>query len=178
MQINEAHSLLNAWVTRMKPANPPFRGDDYTKEQWIKRLELVSQDVARAAWRSWLDQGHAKWPNLYQLEDLLRRHAGTGDLGDCEWCNNTGWIEADGYEARGVFYSCSQPCMCDHGKMCERSPVWRDRPQLCKACKGVGYFAGHAPDDDVEPCFECNGGQIAPASNKKRLAELRATLGR
>ena len=110
MQINEARSLLDAWTVRMKPSTPPFKGDDYTKDQWIKRLELVSQDVARAAWRSWLNAGHAKWPNLYQLEDELRKHAGVGDLGDCSWCNNTGWIEADAFEARGVMYECSEPC--------------------------------------------------------------------
>ena len=178
MQINEARSLLEAWTVRMKPATPPFKGDDYTKDQWIKRLELVSQDVARAAWRSWLNAGHAKWPNLYQLEDELRKHAGVGDLGDCSWCNNTGWIEADAFEARGVMYECSEPCKCDHGKMVERSPIWRDRPQLCPACNGVGYFAGHAPDDDVEPCFECNGDAIATKSALARMRELRAQLAK
>ena len=176
MKINEAHSLLNAWAVRMKPAQPPFKGDDCTKEEWVKRLELVSQEVARAAWRSWLTAGHAKWPNLYQLEDELRKHGGIGDLNDCNFCNNTGWVEAPPFEANGHTYSASQPCTCDHGKMCERSPVWKDRPQLCKACNGVGYFAGHAPDDDVEPCFECNGAQIARPIDK--LRELRARIGK
>ena len=176
MQINEAHSLLNAWATRMKPAQPPFKGDDYTKGEWVKRLELVSQDVARAAWRSWLNEGHNRWPNLYQLEEHLRRHAGVGELGDCNRCNNTGWIEADAFEARGHMYECSQPCTCDHGKMVERSPIWRDRPQLCKACNGNGWIAGHAPDDDVERCFECNGAAIVDPH--KAIRELRATIGK
>jgi len=176
MQINEARSLLHAWETRMRPAQPPWKGDDYVKQEWVRRLELCTQDVARAAWKAWQNAGHRLWPNLYQLEDLIQRHGGIGDLNDCQHCNNTGWIASENFTQNGHEYTSCRPCNCDHGKMCERSPVWKDRPQLCKACKGVGYIAGHTPDDDVEQCFVCNGAQVAaPADN---LRALRAEIGK
>ena len=157
MQINEARSLIHAWEIRMKPAQPPWKGDDYVKAEWVKRLELVNQDVARAAWKAWQQAGHAKWPNLYQLEQMLQRYGGMGDLGNCTTCLDSGWIEAEPHTWSFHEYTACRPCHCEHGKMAERSPVWRDRPMLCTGCNGNGWLAGHTPDDDVELCALCNG---------------------
>lgn len=160
MQILEANKLLETWQLRMSPSPAPFKGNDRVREEWVKRLELVTQDVARAAWRSWQHAGHTKWPNLYQMDALLQRYGGVGELGECANCANSGWIEAEPFMWNNHEYSSSRPCNCDHGKMAERSPVWRDRPLLCTGCKGNGYIAGHAPDDDVELCAMCNGDGI------------------
>ena len=160
MQINEAHSLLEAWQIRMAPSPAPFKGQDRVKDEWVKRLELASQEQARAAWRSWQNAGHTKWPNLYQLEALLQRHGGISELNGCTNCDDTGWLEAPEYQHHGHTYTACQPCSCDHGKMVERSTIWRDRPMLCTGCNGNGWLAGHDPTDDVELCAMCNGDGI------------------
>ena len=160
MDSHRAETFLDAWADRMRPATAPYDRSNKVRADWAELLKKYSASTCNDAWREWQNAGHTKWPNLYQLEALLQRHGGVGTLNDCSMCDDTGWIEAPEYQHHGHTYTACQPCSCDHGKMVERSTIWRDRPMLCTGCNGNGWLAGHDPTDDVELCAMCNGDGI------------------
>ncbi len=127
MQINEANSLLEAWALRMRPASAPY-GRPAVREQWVKRLELCTQAAARAAWTEWLQDNPRRFPNLYELDQYIKRHDTAGTEHDyCDLCDTTGWVEGPDFQQNGHTYSSSQPCTCTHGQERARSPIWANQ---------------------------------------------------
>ena len=127
MQINEAHSLLEAWQLRMRPATAPY-GRPAVREQWVKRLELSTQAAARAAWTEWLADNPRRFPNLYELDTYIKRHSTAGTEHDsCDLCDTTGWVEAPDFVENGHTYTSSQPCTCTHGQERSRSRIWTEQ---------------------------------------------------
>lgn len=127
MTEDRAEHYLTTWALRMRPAAAPFDKSDAARTEWRTTLANVSTTAANGAWHEWQNTGATRWPNLYQFQQLLRKHADTEDLAECPACLSQGWIAADDEEHNGHTYSAVIPCHCEHGQRATRSTLWRER---------------------------------------------------
>ena len=121
-----ASKYLTKWAARMRPSPAPFGKDDLARDEWLDLLAATPTETANAAWAAWQATGATRWPNLYQMRDLISRHTAAADLGDCDACLGHGWVDTDPIEENGHTYSAVTPCTCPHGRQAIRSTLWRE----------------------------------------------------
>ena len=126
MQTERANYYLDKWAVRMRPANAPFDRNETARNEWVDALTNATTTAANAAWAEWQHTGATRWPNLYQMQVLLRKHAEREALAECPACLGHGWIEHDDLHHNGHTYSTVAPCTCPHGTIARSSTIWRE----------------------------------------------------
>ena len=127
MTEDRAEHYLTTWALRMRPAVAPFDKNETARTEWRTTLANSTSTAANGAWAEWQHQGNTRWPNLYQFQALLRKHADRDEGDDCPECARQGWVETDDEEHNGHTYSAVRPCHCEHGQRAARSALWRER---------------------------------------------------
>lgn len=127
MTDDRAEHYLTTWALRMRPAAAPFDKSETARTEWRSTLANSTSTAANAAWAEWQTSGHTRWPNLYQFQALLRKHAERDTGPECAACLQQGWIAADDEEHNGHTYTTVVPCHCEHGHRAQRSALWRER---------------------------------------------------
>lgn len=127
MDTGTADHLLDTWAARLAPARTPWAFDAKAKQEWRKRLTDYQPPIARETWEQWR-RHNTEWPSLYTFDDMLKARTRAGQhTDDCSECDNTGWVEAPDFEARGHTYTASQPCTCRNGEQRRSTKVWQER---------------------------------------------------
>lgn len=161
---SEATKILRTIERRLRPARPPWHGDDAVLEDWADLLTRYEAETVATAFNGYRDGGNDKWPNYYTFRELLKvtrsRAAHPAFTpGSCDNCSGTGWQAGNDITIINRTYARVEPCACPAGQLAERTELWTQAPGLCQACKGAGWF-NHEPDN-VERCDNCNGSGIA-----------------